>query len=823
MKSVHLAYTERKTVFYSSPCQFASVRLIAMAAVAPQHICYLCTRKFTDAAALKTHEQYSQLHQQNLDRQDGVIRQHKEEVISSVNRLRQQLHDAVSSSNPVTSSRAGAIETQLRQQIGEFSQAQEAIEYRRAGSDPAKQIRHAQAGTFRPTRHEMRCGRLHFEVPSGEGVNMYNWPVSADQAAVKLVQLQKVVMEKDAALKGFSDFMRSEAQDLLTPPSHNPQGNSKMEEWRLFCIKEKAIYNILNLCSGEIALRVNVWYPASEESKIIALLQKLNEGSQQGAFLTNEKQVKSVAPTYIRVNDFTEMTKDDDSRAFDVSDRALVTAMPGGKETIVSLAQDGNKKEYSKDEFRCLRKEMKRVIQKKDQEMIEFSFKMCEICDQSLSHCAAELEEYQKKYFEEKSNCLEEKNKAKDYEQKYLLEKWKAEKQEQNYLEEKAKAEEYREKYLTEKRNAEQHELNFLAEKGKAEAYHKMYLQLKEELALREQSEKTRRDSTEKEEKLDSQDSSGFRVNRREHKGWQEVIDTYGIPKYQEANPALLSVVTFPFIFGMMYGDVGHGTLLFLAGLWLCKNAESLRFTQPTLFMVRYMVVSLGFFAIYAGFMYNDFFSVGLQLFDSRWKDVGEGNYEPDYDVKNSGGRGPYPFGLDWAWHGSNNELLYVNSLKMKLSVLFGVLQMTVGVFLRWGNAFYEKNMTDFFCECVPMMIFMLCFFGWMDVMILYKWVHPIDNPPSIINSLICMAMGQKDLFPLWDGSVELAQTLMMYTVCAVPIMLLPKPLILLYQHNQSKKAGEGAFVAIEEHASNNHGHLVLFGQQAFLKHSLKS
>ncbi|CAL1152942.1 unnamed protein product [Cladocopium goreaui] len=135
-----------------------------MAAVAPQHICYLCTRKFTDAAALKTHEQYSQLHQQNLDRQDGVIRQHKEEVISSVNRLRQQLHDAVSSSNPVTSSRAGAIETQLRQQIGEFSQAQEAIEYRRAGSDPAKQIRNAQAGTFRATRHEMRCGRLHFEV-----------------------------------------------------------------------------------------------------------------------------------------------------------------------------------------------------------------------------------------------------------------------------------------------------------------------------------------------------------------------------------------------------------------------------------------------------------------------------------------------------------------------------------------------------------------------------------------------------------------------------------------------------------------------------------
>ncbi len=36
-----------------------------------------------------------------------------------------------------------------------------------------------------------------------------------------------------------------------------------------------------------------------------------------------------------------------------------------------------------------------------------------------------------------------------------------------------------------------------------------------------------------------------------------------------------------------------------------------------------------------------------------------------------------------WAASGSSNELLYMNSLKMKLSVLFGVLQMTVGIILR--------------------------------------------------------------------------------------------------------------------------------------------
>merc|ERR1719421_1779690 len=57
---------------------------------------------------------------------------------------------------------------------------------------------------------------------------------------------------------------------------------------------------------------------------------------------------------------------------------------------------------------------------------------------------------------------------------------------------------------------------------------------------------------------------------------WQEVVDTYGIPSYQESNPAVIACVTFPFIFGMMYGDVGHGTLLALAGAFLCMKGKKL-------------------------------------------------------------------------------------------------------------------------------------------------------------------------------------------------------------------------------------------------------
>merc|ERR1719272_609790 len=113
---------------------------------------------------------------------------------------------------------------------------------------------------------------------------------------------------------------------------------------------------------------------------------------------------------------------------------------------------------------------------------------------------------------------------------------------------------------------------------------------------------------------------------------------------------------------------------------------------------------------------------------------------------------------------------------------------MLVGVALRFSNAVFEGNKVDLIFECCPMLVFMVCFFGYMDFMILFKWVTPMDNPPSIINSLICMAMGQKDTAPLWDGSIALEGKLMIFTCCAVPLMLIPKPVILWMQNKNKPK-----------------------------------
>ena len=314
---------------------------------------------------------------------------------------------------------------------------------------------------------------------------------------------------------------------------------------------------------------------------------------------------------------------------------------------------------------------------------------------------------------------------------------------------------------------------------------------------------------------------------------FQELVDTYGVPRYQEANPALFAIVTFPFIFGIMYGDIGHGSLLLAGGIYMLRNGSSMSRSDSDLvkgfYGARYLITAMGFFAVYAGLMYNDFFSLGLPLFTSRYEDVSHAKngfaemvpkswFNINNDPKMKAGHGPYPFGLDPAWVGASNELLFVNSMKMKLSVLFGVVQMLVGVGLKFANSVFFKNKTDFVFECIPQLMFMIAFFGYMDWMIMYKWVTPIsidpdlNGPPGIINSMITMALGTPDKSPLYLDQPHTQSWLMFLTMIAVPLMLIPKPIILYMQNRASNTTSgtpDNSYVALEsghEECAHTHG-----------------
>ena len=57
---------------------------------------------------------------------------------------------------------------------------------------------------------------------------------------------------------------------------------------------------------------------------------------------------------------------------------------------------------------------------------------------------------------------------------------------------------------------------------------------------------------------------------------FEKFVDMYGLPSYNEFDPTALFALTYSLMFGMMYGDVGHGLVLSLLGLLMEKKGNFL-------------------------------------------------------------------------------------------------------------------------------------------------------------------------------------------------------------------------------------------------------
>jgi V-type H+-transporting ATPase subunit a len=211
---------------------------------------------------------------------------------------------------------------------------------------------------------------------------------------------------------------------------------------------------------------------------------------------------------------------------------------------------------------------------------------------------------------------------------------------------------------------------------------------------------------------------------------FQEIVNTYGIPRYKEINPAIFTIITFPFLFGIMYADIGHGLIVFLLGLYLCIKKNEWKTTEyKGLSKYRYFFLLIGFFAFYCGLLYNDFMAVPLPIFKSCYKD----NIR-DRDCV-------YPFGVDHKWYSSINDLAFMNSMKMKISVIIGVSHMLFGILLKGLNCIFFGDALGFIFEFVPQIIFMSILFGYMNVMIFLKWATDWSSDPGKAPSLISQLM----------------------------------------------------------------------------------
>ena len=251
---------------------------------------------------------------------------------------------------------------------------------------------------------------------------------------------------------------------------------------------------------------------------------------------------------------------------------------------------------------------------------------------------------------------------------------------------------------------------------------------------------------------------------------FQLIVNTYGVPRYKEANPGLFTIISFPFLFGIMYGDVGHGLIILLLGLFLCmrKNCNDV-FND-----YKYLVLLMGVFAFYCGWIYNEFFSIPIVSQKSCFND--------DFQIKYEGCT--YFFGIDWRWNQSVNEMSFINSFKMKFSIVIGVLQMLFGIFLKGMNGAFFGSKVDIFFEAIPQFVFMLLTFGYMSFCIVIKWLQNWEgrDPVSIIQLFINFFTVEQSLFlsPAIQQNMQI--TFAVLTIICMFLMLIPKPIILYYQ-----------------------------------------
>uniref|UniRef100_A0A4W3HM43 V-type proton ATPase subunit a n=1 Tax=Callorhinchus milii TaxID=7868 RepID=A0A4W3HM43_CALMI len=305
-----------------------------------------------------------------------------------------------------------------------------------------------------------------------------------------------------------------------------------------------------------------------------------------------------------------------------------------------------------------------------------------------------------------------------------------------------------------------------------------------------------------------------FNRTNRFTAGFQNIVDAYGVGAYREVNPAPYTIITFPFLFAVMFGDCGHGAILLGFSLYMIiheKNLGAQRGSNEiwdTFFNGRYLTLLMSIFSIYTGFIYNDCFAKAFNIFGSSWHvhamfhngtwdaHVLENNVLLQLDPAVPGvfSGNPYPFGIDPIWNIASNKLTFLNSYKMKMSVILGITQMTFGITLSLFNHIYFKNTMNILLQFVPEMIFILCLFGYLVFMIIYKWchytVHTSRFAPSILIHFINMFLfnySDSSIEPLYEHQKEVQSLLVILALIAVPWMLLFKPFILLSNHRKAQ------------------------------------
>ncbi len=84
---------------------------------------------------------------------------------------------------------------------------------------------------------------------------------------------------------------------------------------------------------------------------------------------------------------------------------------------------------------------------------------------------------------------------------------------------------------------------------------------------------------------------------------FEKLVSEYAIPSYHEVEPTVFFALSFLLMFGVMFGDIGHGFILFIGGLLTLKKSK-----KENIRDIGLIIMECGFMSTFFGFLYGSIF-----------------------------------------------------------------------------------------------------------------------------------------------------------------------------------------------------------------------
>jgi V/A-type H+-transporting ATPase subunit I len=171
-------------------------------------------------------------------------------------------------------------------------------------------------------------------------------------------------------------------------------------------------------------------------------------------------------------------------------------------------------------------------------------------------------------------------------------------------------------------------------------------------------------------------------------KPFETITKMYGTPSYSEIDPTPIIAFTFPILFGIMFGDIGHGLTLIISGL---VGALVFRKRKKNYSNFSWIIFYCGWASFFIGFLYGEFFGHHeIEIFGNvLWNFETNPIIIPLFNIQ------------------LNNPLGNILSV-FYFAIAIGIFHIILGWLIQFLNYWKQKRKYFAFCDSLMKIFFLL-------------------------------------------------------------------------------------------------------------------